>query len=85
MSEDVKTECYQCGKDVYELSIRSRCVGCEHQRGDFNEAENDRLRKAGFDIVHEKAKMLRQAVHSWNNNWLPVSEAIDKLKRVLVN
>ena len=37
-------ECYQCGKKVFELSPRSRCVECEYHRAEFNAEENDVLR-----------------------------------------
>jgi hypothetical protein len=51
MSVEEKTECYQCGDPVYELSLRSRCVSCEHQRADYNEAENERIREAAHNVI----------------------------------
>ena len=37
--------CYECEKDVAEISPRSRCVACEYRRSIFNELENDSLRE----------------------------------------
>lgn len=37
--------CYQCDREVHELSRRSRCVHCEEVRANANEAENERLRE----------------------------------------
>jgi len=39
------TTCYECGTRVYELSPRSRCCMCEYGRAQFNERENEQLRK----------------------------------------
>lgn len=38
------TPCYQCGREVLELSARSRCVDCEHKRSLTDERENEELR-----------------------------------------
>ena len=80
MNEERKTECYQCGKPVYELSIRSRCVGCEHQRGDFNESEIERLRDAAYNVVHKQSKYVTAYSYSY---LVPVANAIEHLKKVL--
>ena len=73
-------ECYQCGKLVHELSLRSRCVGCEHQRGDFNEAEIERLREAAYEVVKKQSKYVTPYSYSY---LVPVANAIDELKKVL--
>ena len=39
------TTCYECGTRVHELSPRSRCCMCEYGRSQFNERENEQLRK----------------------------------------
>ncbi|AGM47010.1 hypothetical protein AD45P4_00355 [Alteromonas phage vB_AmaP_AD45-P4] len=39
------TTCYECGTRVHELSPRSRCCMCEYGRAQFNERENEQLRK----------------------------------------
>jgi hypothetical protein len=41
----IKTICYECDTQVWELSPRSRCVKCEHRRAIFNEKDNDSLRE----------------------------------------
>jgi len=41
----VKTICYECDAQVWELSPRSRCVKCEHRRAIFNEKDSDSLRE----------------------------------------
>lgn len=50
-------ECYQCGKKAVELSPRSRCVTCEHQRANFNSWENQDLRAH----LHDQKLLLEQA------------------------
>ncbi len=73
-------ECYQCGKLVHELSLRSRCVGCEHQRGDFNEAEIEKLRDAAYNVVERHDKYITP----FNSAYVPVvAEAVYALKKVL--
>lgn len=39
------TACYECGTRVHELSPRSRCCMCEYGRAQFNERENEQLRR----------------------------------------
>jgi hypothetical protein len=73
-------ECYQCGKLVHELSLRSRCVGCEHQRGDFNEAEIERLREAAYEVVNKQSKY---TIPGKRKRAGTVANAIDELKKVL--
>ena len=43
------TTCYECGTRVHELSPRSRCCMCEYGRAQFNERENEQLRKEQDD------------------------------------
>jgi len=45
--------CYQCDREVHELSPRSMCVTCEYERSKFNENENDRLREEIEDLEEE--------------------------------
>jgi len=85
MDKEKKVECYQCGTPVYELSLRSRCVNCEHGRGDFNEAENDRLREAAFNVVDKRGKMPLQSQYTLYGYCEAVNTAIDNLKGVLEN
>jgi hypothetical protein len=37
----IKTICYECDTQVWELSPRSRCLKCEHRRAIFNEKDSD--------------------------------------------
>jgi hypothetical protein len=39
------TKCYQCKRDAFPLSHRSRCAICEANRADLNECENEDLRE----------------------------------------
>jgi hypothetical protein len=48
MREKGRYECYKCGMVMdfaSQLSPRSRCVMCEYESNQFNEKENERLRK----------------------------------------
>ena len=51
--------CYQCDREVHELSPRSMCVTCEYERSKFNENENDRLREEIEDLEEENYDLCR--------------------------
>ena len=74
-------ERYQCGKPVHELSIRSRCVECEHQRGDFNEAEIEKLRTAVYNVVERHDKYI--TAFDSHTRVSELAEAVYALKKVL--
>lgn len=56
--------CYQCDREVHELSRRSRCVHCEEWRANANEAENERLREdiARLDLRLTFAKSVAEQI-----------------------
>lgn len=47
-------ECYECGNLADKLSPRSRCVMCEHRRAEFNERENEEVRKEFSRMLKER-------------------------------
>ena len=51
------TACYKCDSTNGPLSPRSRCVKCEYESNQFNEAEGEKLRNR----VHELEALLEQS------------------------
>ncbi len=52
--------CYQCGTRSEVLSPRSRCANCEHDRAEFNAAENDQLRNELASVAAERDALAAQ-------------------------